>query len=311
MSFKPLPVATETTTPYWDGLKAHKVKMQQCNACQAWVFYPRPNCSHCLSDDLSWHEISGHGTIYSYTIARVPTLPEFGDETPQKMAVVQFEQGPRINTTLYGMDEEEIKVGLPVKPCFDDVPGEDLTMLRFTKLDGPDVVAHVEETLPEAPDVAEVAKTPYKFDDINALQGLVSDEFSDWSNQYVVSQEIINQFAELSGDDYWIHTDVEKSKQFSPFGGTIAQGALVQILMTKLHIPLSYELTGFNNMINYGSDKLRFPSPVVSGSRIHSRARVKSVVGSPNGTMLTLEMNIHVVGQERPAVINEMIIMYM
>lgn len=310
MSFKPLPVPTESSTPFWQALKKHKVKMQQCDDCQGWVFYPRPNCSHCLSSNLTWKEISGEGTLYSYTIARVPTLPEFMDESPQKMAVIEFDQGPRINSTLYDVEDSDIKMGMRVKPCFDDIPGEDVTMLRFTKQSGPDVVfyQHAEEI--ETPAI-DVQKTPYQFDDIEALQALVSEDFSEWSNQFVVSQEVINQFAELSGDDYWIHTDVEKSKQFSPFGGTIAQGALVQILMTKLNIPLTYELVGFNNMINYGSDKLRFPSPVVSGSKIHSRARVKSVVGSPNGTMLTLEMNIHVVGQDKTAVINEMIIMYM
>jgi len=310
MSLKPLPIATKTSQPFWQALTESKVKMQQCGDCNEWVFYPRPNCSHCLSDNLVWQEISGKGTLYSYTIARVPTLPELMDELPQKMAVVQFEQGPRINTTLYGLQENEIEIGMALQPCFDHVPGEEVSMLRFTKIGGANEVEHQAE--PElVTEVTAVEVTKYVYDDIEALQALVVDEYSEWSNQFIVSQDVINQFAALSGDDYWIHTDVEKSKQFSPFGGTIAQGALVQVLMSQLQIPLPYELTGFGNMINYGSDKLRFPSPVISGSKIHSRARVKSVVGSPNGTMLTLEMNIHVVGKERPSVINEMIIVYM
>ncbi|HKM26460.1 MAG TPA: acyl dehydratase, partial [Thiopseudomonas sp.] len=65
------------------------------------------------------------------------------------------------------------------------------------------------------------------------------------------------------------------------------------------------------NMVNYGSQRLRFPSPVPAGSLIHSRGRVKSIEKVRSGTQMVLELNIHVVGQERPAVINDLIILYM
>jgi acyl dehydratase len=64
-------------------------------------------------------------------------------------------------------------------------------------------------------------------------------------------------------------------------------------------------------MLNYGSDRLRFPSPVTVGSRIHGRARVKAVEKVKSGTQLILEMNIHVVGNDRPSVINDLVILYM
>src|SRR5690606_31013345 len=97
----------------------------------------------------------------------------------------------------------------------------------------------------------------------------------------------------------------------SPFGGTIAHGALVPVLMSRMQVPLSFEVTGFPNMVNYGSERLRFPSPVPAGSLVHSRTRVKSVEVLPRGTQMVLECNIHVVGQERPAVINDLVILYM
>jgi hypothetical protein len=81
--------------------------------------------------------------------------------------------------------------------------------------------------------------------------------------------------------------------------------------MSRLQVDLGYEITGFTNMVNYGSERLRFPSPVPAGSLIHARGRVKSVERSRRGTQIVLELNVHVVGQERPAVINDLIILYM
>jgi acyl dehydratase len=147
--------------------------------------------------------------------------------------------------------------------------------------------------------------------DLEAMRSLVSTEFCGWSNDYLVSQALIDQFAALSGDDYWIHTDPERARAQSPFGTTIAHGALVQVLASQLKMPLEFEVTGFNNMVNYGSDRLRFPTPVPAGCRIHGRARVKAVEQVKRGMQLTLEMNIHIVGQERPSVINDLVILYM
>ncbi|WP_222428775.1 MaoC family dehydratase [Denitratisoma sp. DHT3] len=156
-----------------------------------------------------------------------------------------------------------------------------------------------------------IPKRQIDFRDIAALQALVSEEYSPWSNPFVVTQQLIDDFAALSGDDYWIHTDPEKARAQSPFGTTIAHGALVQVLASRFHIPLDWEIVGFNNMVNYGSDRLRFPSPVPAGSAIHARCRVKAVQAVKAGTQVTLEIAIHVVGQERPSVLNEQVILYM
>jgi hypothetical protein len=164
---------------------------------------------------------------------------------------------------------------------------------------GVDVAAH------------EPVKRQINFKDLDAMQSLVSDSFSDWSNSVEVSQELINQFAELSGDTYWIHTDPEKARAQSPFGTTIAHGMLVQVLISRMKLPLDYEVTGFTNIVNYGSDKLRFPTPVPSGCRIQARSRIKQVQVVKSGVQVTLEINVHVVGQDRPSVINELVMLYM
>ena len=152
----------------------------------------------------------------------------------------------------------------------------------------------------------------YPFNDVDGMQELVSDTFGPFSEPVQVTQALVNQFAELTGDDYWIHTDPEKAKTDSPFGTTIAHGFLTLVLMPKMGGTPTYEITGYNNILNYGSDKLRFTGPVPVGSEVHMRSRVKEVSATPKGTKMVLEQHIHVVGQdERPVLIYELIMIYM
>ena len=152
----------------------------------------------------------------------------------------------------------------------------------------------------------------YQYNDLEALGELVSDEFGAWSEEVAITQDLVNQFAELTGDNYWIHTDPEKAKTDSPFGATIAHGFLTLVLLPKMRGTPTYEVVGYNNILNYGSDKLRFTGPVIVGSSLHSRSRVKEVTETPKGTKMVLEQHIHVVGQdERPVLIYELIMIYM
>lgn len=152
----------------------------------------------------------------------------------------------------------------------------------------------------------------YKYDDVEAMQELVSEEFSAWSGEVEITQDLINQFAQLTGDNYWIHTDTEKAKTDSPFGTTIAHGFLTLVLLPKMRGEQTHEVTGFNNMLNYGSDKLRFTGPVPVGCSLHSRSRIKEVSATPKGTKMVMEQHINVVGQdERPVLVYEMILLYM
>ena len=309
MPGKPLPVPTETSRPFWTALLAHRIDIQQCADCGQWIFFPRRHCPSCFSLDLNWRTVSGEGTLLTYTTALIATLPEFADEMPQQLAVVRLDEGPHINTTLVGLETGEIHVGMRVKPVFHDVVPGKTTLLRYTRHDknidlNPPVVS-------QAMSVAPTGKRLVDFRDLDAMRSLVSDEYSAWSDPFVVTQDIINQFAEISGDDYWIHTDVDRARNEGPFGTTIAHGALVQILATRLAMPMNWEVTGFTNMVNYGSDKLRFPTPVPAGSPIHARSRVRAVAQVKAGTQLALETCIHIVGNDRPSVINELIILYM
>lgn len=310
---KPLPIPTPISAPYWEGLRAHELRLQRCEHGH-WLFFPRTHCPTCGSRHLQWYPVSGQGQIYTFTVARVPTMPEFTDEMPQLLAVIELDEGVHINTTLVGVAPEQIRMGQRVRPVFDDRPGS-VTLLRFTPADSdhPSVIAAQAEAVADTA-VTEAPKQALRqidHKDLAAMRALVSSEFSGWSNEITVTQELINQFAQLSGDDYWIHTDPERARKESPFGTTIAHGSLVQVLMSRLKIPLDFEVVGFTNMVNYGSDRLRFPTPVPSGCRIRARYRIKSVEPVKSGTQMTMEINVHVVGQDKPSVINDLVMLYM
>ena len=130
---------------------------------------------------------------------------------------------------------------------------------------------------------------------------------SEW---LTVTQEMIDKFADATGDHQWIHVDVERAKRESPFGGTIAHGFLTLSLLPRMHGNPSWKLTGYGNATNYGANKLRFVSPVPAGAKVQAHSRLIGAEAHPKGTQVTQEIQVHVVGQERPALIYEMVVLY-
>lgn len=128
---KPLPEPTPVSRPFWDGLRERKVRVQFSPSLGEYVFYPRLLAPGTLADDLEWREISGMGTLYTFTVAGRETAPPWADSLPQLLAVVQWDEGPKFSTELVETDPNELKVGLRVEPVFDDVPGSEITMLRY------------------------------------------------------------------------------------------------------------------------------------------------------------------------------------
>jgi uncharacterized OB-fold protein len=127
---KPRPVPTPVSEPFWAALREERVELQRCDECATWVYYPRSRCPHCLSDHLTWTEVDGRGTVYTFTVAVQPTAPPFADEVPQLLAIVELAEGVRLSTTLVGVEPAAIAVGMAVEPVFDH--GDDgSTLLRF------------------------------------------------------------------------------------------------------------------------------------------------------------------------------------
>src|SRR5436309_9990730 len=110
---------------------------------------------------------------------------------------------------------------------------------------------------------------------IEGLKALVGETVGpgEWRE---VTQADIDAFADLSGDDQWIHVDVERAKQESPFGTTVAHGNLTLSMIDGFRRGL-LQSTGFKLGVNYGWNKVRFPAPVPSGSRVRASVEVLSV----------------------------------
>jgi acyl dehydratase len=148
------------------------------------------------------------------------------------------------------------------------------------------------------------------FDDVEKLRGKISDTFGPFGPELQITQEMINKFAELTGDHQWIHVDVERCKRESPFKQPIAHGFLTLSLIPTIRAVTDYQVVGFGNATNYGADKLRFTAPVPAGSKVHARSRLVAVEKKSAGTQVTTELQVHVVGQERPALIYLMLVLY-
>jgi acyl dehydratase len=120
-----------------------------------------------------------------------------------------------------------------------------------------------------------------------------------------VTQDMINAFAELSGDHQWIHTDIERAKSESPFGTTVAHGNLTLSLVDGLRQGL-IDSTGFVLGVNYGWNKVRFPAPVPAGSRVRAMAEVVDIDDVGNGWFqIVTRFTLEVEGNEKPAFVGD------
>ena len=127
---------------------------------------------------------------------------------------------------------------------------------------------------------------------------------SDW---LTIEQDRVDQFAEATGDHQWIHVDVERAAE-GPFGGTIAHGYLTLSLIPFLGVQV-FTLDTPGAKLNYGVNKVRFPSPVRVGSRVRNTVSVKEVTDLPSGKQLVLGHVIEVEGQEKPACVAETVVL--
>lgn len=129
---KPLPVPTPVSQPFWDGLKEHVIRIQYSPSAGTYVFYPRILAPGTLADDLEWREVSGAGTLYTFTVTDRPTAPPWAGSVPQLLAIVELDEGPRMSTELVDVDPASLRAGMRVRPVFCDDPEHDITLLRFT-----------------------------------------------------------------------------------------------------------------------------------------------------------------------------------
>ena len=129
---KPLPVADPVTAPFWESVRAHAMRLQRCNACGRWIFYPRGLCPHCFSDDLAWEPVAGTGVVHAFTIVHRHPSPAFQAAIPYVVALIELDEGARLLSNLVEVapDPAAVRVGLPVEVVYDDITPE-VTLPKF------------------------------------------------------------------------------------------------------------------------------------------------------------------------------------
>jgi acyl dehydratase len=142
---------------------------------------------------------------------------------------------------------------------------------------------------------------------IDELRALAGQELgtSDWLE---ITQEQVDLFAQATGDHQWIHVDPERAKG-SPFGGTIAHGYLT-ISLAPVLLRQIVDVQGVAMALNYGIDKLRFPSPVPVGSKVRMSARLASVEDVAGGVQATTTVTIEIEGQAKPGCVADVVYRY-
>ena len=146
-----------------------------------------------------------------------------------------------------------------------------------------------------------------KIDGIDGLKAKVGDHLG-YSDYVQITQEQVNQFADATGDHQWIHVDVERAKA-GPFGAPIAHGYLTLSLGPAL-LPQIMEVSGVAMGVNYGANKIRFPSPVPVGARVRLGAKLLAVEDVTGGAQGTVEMTFEVEGAPKPSCVAEVIFRY-
>jgi uncharacterized OB-fold protein len=113
---KILPPETEVARPFREGCRVGELRLQYCEKCELYQFYPRIFCSHCGAEQLQWRAVSGRGRIASYTIVRRGISSAY--PAPYVVALIDLEEGPRMMSNVVACDPEQVRVNQPVQASF-------------------------------------------------------------------------------------------------------------------------------------------------------------------------------------------------
>jgi uncharacterized OB-fold protein len=127
----PEPRITPETEHFWEATEDEKLLLRCCEDCGEYHHYPRSRCPFCFSDGVEWHEASGDGEVYTYTVTHQNASP-YDEATPYVLAYVELEEGPRVMTNVVGVEPDEVHVGQKVTVVFNETDGdENISLPRF------------------------------------------------------------------------------------------------------------------------------------------------------------------------------------
>ena len=126
---KPLPEADETSKPFWDAAMEGRLVLMRCAECRQWRLPSRQHCDACLSDQYTWEQASGRGTVRTFGVMHQKYHPGWAAVAPYNVTIVELEEGPRLPTNIVGVENAEIRVGMNVMVDFER--HEDVALPKF------------------------------------------------------------------------------------------------------------------------------------------------------------------------------------
>jgi len=117
-SRRPRPSINRDNQFFWDGARAHELRVQTCESCGAASYPPRPCCAACGSFDLGWRVSSGRGVVYAWAVPHHPQVPGF--DYPLFVVLVELEEGVRLVSNLVDVERDQLRIGLEVEVCWLD-----------------------------------------------------------------------------------------------------------------------------------------------------------------------------------------------
>lgn len=127
---KPLPLADQDSTSFWQAMSEHRLTVQHCRDCGNHQHYPRLLCTSCASRNLELVDAAGSGTVYATTVVRRAPSPAFADDVPYVVALVELDEGPRLMANVVDCAVDDVVIGMPVTVVYEDIDSE-ITLYRF------------------------------------------------------------------------------------------------------------------------------------------------------------------------------------
>ena len=149
---------------------------------------------------------------------------------------------------------------------------------------------------------------PFVIHDPNILKSCEGKEFG-VSNWHPVTQEQIQKFADATGDHQWIHLDAERAKRESPYGATIAHGFLTLSKISSL-MAEAVDIRGARMVVNYGLNRVRFPSPVRVNSRMRGRFGLVTANELPGAIDAIFSITVEIENEQKPGCVAEWVVRY-
>jgi len=132
---KPLPFIDGATGEFYEFCKKHELRFQRCTKCGTWRHVPRDMCAECGSWDWEWAKSSGRGKLFTWTVVTRAMHPEFTEEVPYAVCLVELEEGPRLVSRVVDVPPQDLRYQMPVQVIFDAVTPE-VTLPRFRRISG-------------------------------------------------------------------------------------------------------------------------------------------------------------------------------